>query len=368
MTGLSPLQVVLSLLVLLGAAALIYSVIASSRVMKKLPAKEARPWEVLRALMIGFAFAYVGFAAAMTSPVTVALLPVIAAAVFFFGALFVLLVTRVSSRTLSALASRTDEAVNTAIMLAEANRQIGQTVTELQATNNALQRSNAELEEFASVASHDLQEPLRKIRAFGQMLLDDHGASLGEQGGDYLGRMLKASHRMSTLIDSLLAFSRVSRKEEPVQQVDLEQVVKEVCEDLSDRVNRSGGSVHIKGKLPTIAARPLQMRQLFQNLIANALKFQRERTLPEVVISARSVRAGVELSVADNGIGFEPKYAEKIFRVFQRLHGRTEYEGSGVGLSICQKIAQAHGGTIVAEGRPNVGATFRVTLPSHHKL
>jgi PAS domain S-box-containing protein len=237
-----------------------------------------------------------------------------------------------------------------------------------------LQRSNRELEEFASVASHDLQEPLRKIQAFGDRLQAKCGPALGEQGRDYLARMLDAAGRMRTLIDDLLAFSRLTIQARPSTRVDLGGVAREVVADLEGRLQQTGGRVDID-KLPAVDADPTQMRQLLQNLIGNALKFHREG-VPPVVNVRGHVRPGdggrrgaapeaglCEIRVEDNGIGFDEKYLDRIFNVFQRLHGRSAYEGTGMGLAICRKIAERHGGAITARSTPGHGATFVVTLP-----
>ena len=244
-----------------------------------------------------------------------------------------------------------------------------------------LARSNAELEQFAFVASHDLQEPLRKIQAFGDRLKTKcEKVDLGE-GRDYLERMQNAAARMQTLINDLLAFSRVIRSSQPFVPVDLGAVTKEVLNDLEVRIEKNKANVEI-GELPTIDADPTQMRQLLQNLLSNALKFQPPDAKPIVKITSRIIPAPpwnqsapgengapatdystCELSVQDNGIGFEEKYLEKIFAVFQRLHGRTEYEGTGVGLAVCRRIVDRHGGNITAKSEPGKGATFIVTLP-----
>jgi two-component system sensor kinase FixL len=230
-----------------------------------------------------------------------------------------------------------------------------------------LARSNAELEQFAFVASHDLQEPLRKIQAFGDRLKAKLDESLPPQARDYLDRMQNAAARMRTLIDDLLAFSRVIRNSEPFATVDLKQITKEVLGDLELRIEKSAGRVEV-GDLPTIEADATQMRQLMLNLIGNALKFQAPGAHPLVKIHSRqfSSMSGeqfCEITIQDNGIGFEEQYAEKIFAVFQRLHGRGEYEGTGVGLAVCRRITDRHGGTIVAKSKLGEGSAFIVTLP-----
>lgn len=234
-----------------------------------------------------------------------------------------------------------------------------------------LARSNAELEQFAFVASHDLQEPLRKIRAFGDRLKMKCDTALPAEGVDYLERMQNAAARMQTLIADLLTFSRVISRTDPFVEVDLAQVTREVLSDLEVRIEKVGATVTV-GELPKIQADPMQMRQLFQNLIGNALKFQLPDVKPQVQIAARlvppdeySAQTGplCELTVQDNGIGFDEKYLEKIFAVFQRLHNRQEYEGTGIGLAVCRRIVDRHGGSITARSKPGAGATFIVQLP-----
>ena len=255
--------------------------------------------------------------------------------------------------------------------------------SELTAFAERLEWSNRELQDFASVASHDLQEPLRKVVAFGDRLKAKYGDQLGEQGSDYLERMQNAARRMQILIDDLLSYSRVTTKARPFAPVDLDQLVREVVSDLEERIDWEGGQVQV-GALPVVLADASQMRQLFQNLIVNGLKFRAPGRSPVVRIEAElherqsgillddgQNRSGIRrlplqyrVVVADNGIGFEPQYAERIFSIFERLHGRDEYEGTGIGLAICRKIVERHGGTITAEGDPNVGARFGVTLPA----
>ncbi|HXI52557.1 MAG TPA: ATP-binding protein [Candidatus Saccharimonadales bacterium] len=241
-----------------------------------------------------------------------------------------------------------------------------------------LARSNAELEQFAYVASHDLQEPLRKIQAFGDRLKTKCDAVNLQDGRDYLERMQSAAARMQTLINDLLTFSRVISASQPFVPVDLNQVVKGVLSDLEVRIEQKKATVEV-GELPSIEADPLQMRQLLQNLIGNALKFQTPNSHPVVKIHARLLKspfAGTpeedpyaeqcEFTVEDNGIGFDEKYLDKIFAVFQRLHGRNEYEGTGVGLAVCRRITDRHGGTITARSKQGEGAKFIVTVPVRH--
>jgi signal transduction histidine kinase len=237
-----------------------------------------------------------------------------------------------------------------------------------------LNASNRELQDFAAAASHDLQEPLRKIEAFGSRLKTKYDEILDEPGRDYLARMLAATVRMRQLINDLLSFARVTTKARAFVTVDLTEVAQEVVSDLEERMYETGGRVEV-GALPAIEAEPLQMRQLLQNLIGNALKFHREGEPPVVRIEGRLLDASdphaegfapgprrCEIQVQDNGIGFEEVYSERIFELFQRLHGRDEYEGTGMGLAICRKIVTRHGGTISARSAPGHGATFVATL------
>jgi len=230
-----------------------------------------------------------------------------------------------------------------------------------------LARSNSELEQFAFVASHDLQEPLRKIQSFGDRLRTKCETIIPTEAHQYLDRMQNASARMRTLIDDLLAFSRVIRSSQPFVSVDLDTILKEVLGDLEVRIEKTRAKIEI-GALHTIEADPMQMRQLLLNLIGNALKFQPPEALPVIKIASRTFTTVTgkelcELTIADNGIGFDEKYLEKIFAVFQRLHGRNEYEGTGVGLAVCRRITDRHHGTITARSQPGKGATFIVTLP-----
>ncbi|MBW4644396.1 MAG: PAS domain-containing protein [Goleter apudmare HA4340-LM2] len=235
-----------------------------------------------------------------------------------------------------------------------------------------LARSNEELQQFAFIASHDLQEPLRKIKTFGERLQAICGGCLSEQGLDYLERMQNAAQRMETLINDLLILSRVTTRAQPFVAVDLAHITQEVLSDLEVRIEQTRGNVEV-GELPTIKADPLQMRQLLQNLIANALKFHRPQVPPVVKISSElinnpsdKIAVGFELCqiiIEDNGIGFEEKYLDRIFNVFQRLHSRRDYEGTGIGLAICRKIVERHYGSITAQSQPGEGARFVVTLP-----
>ena len=239
-----------------------------------------------------------------------------------------------------------------------------------------LERSNRELEMFAYVASHDLQEPLRKIRAFCDRLQANCGDQLDAAGSECLQRVHGAAARMQGLIDGLLSLSRVTTQGQDFVSVDLAQVAREVLSDLEVQIEQAGGRVEV-GHLPTIQADPLQMRQLLQNLIANGLKFHRPGEPPVVKVEGRFVHgrqdapAGLpaadeqcKIVVEDNGIGFEQRHQERIFGVFQRLHPRDVFEGVGIGLALCRKIVERHGGRITAHGAPGRGASFEIVLPA----
>ena len=237
-----------------------------------------------------------------------------------------------------------------------------------------LERSNKELQDFASVASHDLQEPLRKIQAFSDRLKSQCAGALDDQARDYVDRIQNAAGRMHTLINDLLTYARVASKARPFVATDLVSITREVVSDLEARIEQVNGRVDV-GDLPSVEADPMQVRQLMQNLIGNSLKYYRRDVPPVVSISCDPVIEGpakcrsrskgpyCQIKVEDNGIGFDEVYSDKIFTIFQRLHGRTEYEGTGVGLAVCRKIVERHGGSITARSTPGQGSTFLVTLP-----
>ena len=233
-----------------------------------------------------------------------------------------------------------------------------------------LARSNEELEQFAYVASHDLQEPLRKIRAFGALLADEKRESLDDEGQQYIDFMTDAAARMQTLVSDLLALSRVTTAAHPFEDLSLAEVFDTVLSDLSVALEEADGQVEVAAT-PTIEADRTQMEQLFRNLIGNGLKFRRPGIAPRVTV--RMAKAAQPLVatpgpahtivVTDNGIGFESSQGSKLFQPFKRLHARHQYEGAGIGLAICEKIVLRHHGRITASGTPGAGATFTVTLP-----
>jgi signal transduction histidine kinase len=246
--------------------------------------------------------------------------------------------------------------------VAKVNAQLGVANKRLERRARELARSNEELEQFASIASHDLQEPLRKVRTFAEQLIRVDGDGLSERGRHYLEGMDGAADRMQSLIQDLLTFSRIATRERPAEEVQLTQVAHDVVDDLGAVIKDVDANVEI-GELPTVFADPFQMRQLLQNLISNGLKFAREGVPPVIEVDGRTRGDIAEITVSDNGIGFDPRYATRIFRVFERLHGRNTYPGTGIGLALCRRVVERHGGDIVASSTPGEGSTFTVTLP-----
>lgn len=242
---------------------------------------------------------------------------------------------------------------------------------QLIAYTHKLERSNRELQDFAYVASHDLQEPLRKIEAFSDRLLRKHGDLLPEDGKMFVDRMQNAAVRMRELINDLLGYSRITTNAKPFQKIEMREVLDGVLSDLQITLQESNGTVEV-GEMPVVDADKTQMRQLFQNLLSNALKFRKPDVDPMIKISSdielrEKPNGDVEklcvLLIADNGIGFENEYKDQIFTIFKRLHGRVEFEGTGIGLATCRKIVERHNGSIDADGVPDEGATFIIKLP-----
>jgi PAS domain S-box-containing protein len=237
-----------------------------------------------------------------------------------------------------------------------------------------LEEQNRELRDFAYVASHDLQEPLRKVRTFADMFIEDHGASVPADGKHLLDRMSQSAARMQTLINELLAYSRINTRFEPAAGVELSTVLESVLADLELAIQESGAEISAD-PLPELPGDPTQLRQLFQNLVSNSLKFRRPGVAPMIRITHAVLEPGAaedapdnavryhRISVSDNGIGFDQKYATRVFEVFERLNAKKDYPGTGIGLAICQKIVRRHGGCIEAQSEPERGATFEVLLP-----
>jgi light-regulated signal transduction histidine kinase (bacteriophytochrome) len=243
--------------------------------------------------------------------------------------------------------------------------------------SDELSRSNRELEEFAFVASHDLQEPLRKIQAFSDRLESMFKDELGEKGTDYIARMKNAAQRMSNLINDLLEFSRVTTRGKDFTDTDLNSILNDIKSDLEIAINECNAQI-VTANMPVIQADPSQMHQLFLNLISNAVKFRGPNVDPVINIDFERVSEFSEdhnseiswhvITVRDNGIGFSDEYADKIFVPFQRLHGRSQYKGTGIGLSVCRRIVERHGGSIAAISTLGEGATFIIKLPVDAEL
>ena len=229
-----------------------------------------------------------------------------------------------------------------------------------------LERSNRDLEQFAYVASHDLQEPLRKVASFCQLLQRRYGDKLDERGDQYIEFAVDGAQRMQRLINDLLAFSRVGRTTAGFTTLSLADVVAAAADQQETPRAEAGGEIVVEGELPTVQGDRQLLVQLFANLIGNAMKFRRSDEPPVVRISAApagEAAEGWEIAVSDNGIGIEPEYADKVFVIFQRLHGRDVYTGTGIGLALAKKIVEFHGGRIQLDTSVHEGTTFRFTLP-----
>jgi light-regulated signal transduction histidine kinase (bacteriophytochrome) len=249
--------------------------------------------------------------------------------------------------------------------------------TELMENIHQLELTNEELERFAYVASHDLQEPLRKIMIFSDRLVSKYQDVLSGEGMDYIARIMHSSGRMQMLIKNILLYSRASGNKEPFETADLNELFSQILADLEILVEEKQARI-VVGRLPTLPVISSQFRQLVQNLLINALKFSKDNTPPEIHIHAEQVtkeqtahfNAGLQevesynIYIQDNGIGFEQKYANEIFTLFKRLNSYSEYEGTGIGLSICKKIVEKHNGTIAVESELGKGSTFTISLPA----
>ncbi|HEX8060220.1 MAG TPA: PAS domain S-box protein, partial [Cyclobacteriaceae bacterium] len=246
---------------------------------------------------------------------------------------------------------------------------------QLESANKELGVMNKELSSFAYISSHDLQEPLRKIQTFSTRIMELEDGSISEKAKDYFKRIVAAAYRMRLLIDDLLTYSRANNAERVYESADLNRTLKEVLNDLDTTIEEKQAVVE-SNELPVINVIPFQVHQLFFNLLSNALKFTKPGRKPYILIRSATMTAGrvpglqkpigenyYHISVTDNGIGFLPEHKERIFDVFQRLHSREEYKGTGIGLAICKKIVENHNGIIRAEGRPGQGATFHIYIP-----
>jgi len=232
---------------------------------------------------------------------------------------------------------------------------------ELERHSAELTRSNAELEQFAYVASHDLQEPLRMVASYSQLLARRYRDKLDSDAEEFIEFIVDGANRMQALINDLLAFSRVGTRGKPFEPTDVADVVARAVSNVQVAIEEAGAQVDV-GPMPAVVGDSSQLVQLFQNLISNAIKFRGADT-PRITITAEPAGEAVTFSLTDNGIGIDPQYADRIFLLFQRLHTKREYAGTGIGLAICKKIVERHGGRIWVEGRPGEGTTFHFTLP-----
>jgi light-regulated signal transduction histidine kinase (bacteriophytochrome) len=263
------------------------------------------------------------------------------------------------------LLQQADGAVEMILLALEDVTEQRRLAQQLNETLRELERRNRELQDFASIASHDLQEPLRKIRAFSDRLTVACGDALPADARDYLARIQSAAGRMSTLITDLLSLTRVMTRGKPFERVDLRRIAAAVIIDLEEAIANADATVAIDA-LASVHADPTQMRQLLQNLIGNAIKFRGSES-PTVSVYVEQHPDGCRLIVEDNGIGFATEHAERIFDPFERLHARGVYEGTGIGLALCRRIMERHGGTINAVSRREGGAQFVATFPDPTK-
>jgi signal transduction histidine kinase len=245
--------------------------------------------------------------------------------------------------------------------LAAQNQQLRQEIAAREQVQAALRRSNAELEQLAYVASHDMQEPLRMIASYLQLVADRYGDALDADGHEFIGYAVDGAKRMQALISDMLAYSRVSTRARPFQPTDSARIVATAERHLQIAIEEGGAEIE-RGELPVVLGDEVQLLQLFQNLIGNAIKF-RGQAPPRVRVTAEPADDGWCFSVGDNGIGIAPEYFERIFVLFQRLHGRKEYPGTGIGLALCKRIVERHGGRIWVESTAGQGSVFRFTLP-----
>jgi light-regulated signal transduction histidine kinase (bacteriophytochrome) len=273
--------------------------------------------------------------------------------------LFVLLyeITKLYAQLVRAVLARAELLA----ILDKKNQALEAANAELAQRSQELMRSNAELEQLAYIASHDLQEPLRMVVSYLQLLEQRYGGQLDSDAHEFIEFAVDGATRMQALIDDLLTYSRVGTRAQPLQPTDCMAVVEVVIRSVRVAIKESGTRVTYD-PLPTVAGDATQLMQLFQNLIANAIKFRRDQG-PEIHIHAEPEDGFWRFSVQDNGIGIAPEYFDRIFVMFQRLHSRSTYSGTGIGLAICQKIVERHGGRIWVESTPGTGSTFQFTLP-----
>ena len=250
--------------------------------------------------------------------------------------------------------------------LAAANEELKKEIVERERVERELKRSNGELEQFAYIASHDLREPIRKVCAFSRLLESSLKGKLDADQAENLNYLIDGADRMMRMVDALLSYSRITTRANPIEEIDLNQTVRNLeAFEVAERLRETGGSIDVPEKLPSVLGDPIQINELMQNLLSNALKFHRDDIPPKIVIGSKKKDDDfVEILVKDNGIGIEEGEAEGIFTMFKRAHDRNKYEGSGIGLAICKKIVERHGGEIGVRSNPEGGSTFWFTLPT----
>jgi light-regulated signal transduction histidine kinase (bacteriophytochrome) len=255
-----------------------------------------------------------------------------------------------------------EETLKDNVELKQTQAQLQQNQQTLERYIEELNRSNQELQQFAFIASHDLQEPVRKLLFYSDYLLSRYTAAIDKKGLDYLNSMQGAAHRMRNLIHDLLTFSQINKEEISFKEVDLNRIAAEACQDFEMVIEEKKATLNI-ASLPTIWGDERMMRQLFENIISNSLKYCKSSHAPVIDIGFEKKNDSLELRFKDNGIGFHQHYLPQMFTLFQRLHSRESFEGTGMGLAICSKIVEMHGGKIWAEGKEGEGAIFYVSLP-----
>ncbi|MCD6501268.1 response regulator [bacterium] len=250
--------------------------------------------------------------------------------------------------------------------LAATNDKLKKEIAERERVERELKRSNEELEQFAYIASHDLREPIRKVCAFSRLLESSLKGKLDADQAENLNYLIDGADRMMRMVDALLSYSRITTRANPIEEIDLNQTVRNLkAFEVAERLRETGGSIDVPEKLPSVLGDPIQINELMQNLLSNALKFHRDDIPPKIVIGSKKRDDDfVEILVKDNGIGIEEGEAEGIFTMFKRAHDRNKYEGSGIGLAICKKIVERHGGEIGVRSNPEGGSTFWFTLPT----
>ena len=341
-------------LILVGGAIMLLAILGTRRIFKLLANMKYRQnWRILLYLMVFFFLGYLAAAVIVWQGFD-NILNLLTGVVFFFGATFVYIVVQSGLHTINDLKSKTISTINQAQKLKVSQEK-------LQSINNALNAQNQELEQFNYIASHDLQEPLRTISSVINLLELEYGNKLGKNGEQYLTFISQASDRMRNLIKDLLDYSKLGKKDKPLEMVDCNILIHEVIQSLDATIRENQANIELD-QLPTIPVYRLEMMQLFQNLLSNAIKFRKQGIPPQINVSAREEGSHWRFSVRDQGIGIPEEHKEDIFIIFQRLHSKGEYEGTGIGLAHCKKIVEMHGGKIWIASEYGKGSTFHFTI------